>query len=69
MLDLVTEQYIAIGVAAGLWLFVYTPLLIYHGRRYYHNRHHVYVVQIHHVFGSSNEFNPNVVYIELDMLT
>ena len=45
-IDIVTEHYIAIGVAAGLWLFVYIPLLIWHGRRYYYNRNHVYVIQV-----------------------
>ena len=42
-LDVATEHYIAIGIAGGLWLFLYIPLLIWHGRRYYYNRNHVYV--------------------------
>ena len=44
--DLVTEQIIAICIGGILWVFIYTPLLIFHGLRYYENRNHMYVCKL-----------------------
>eukprot|EP01084_Bolivina_argentea_P070531 128228_1 len=41
MRDPDTLQIIAIVVAVVLWLFIYTPLLIYHGLRYYKSSNHI----------------------------
>ena len=37
-----SAQIESIVIAAVLYLFIYTPLLLYHGRRYYRNRNHMY---------------------------
>ena len=63
-LDVATEHYIAIGVAGGLWLFVYVPLLIWHGRRYYYNRNHVYVLHVSTLFHHISTYSFFFCYVD-----